>query len=295
MVATNLVEITRFNDRHDSVVEVAGNAAEFAAAIERTLAADQAPLAPRRIEIARSNSWQARIEQMLGLLADEAARVETQGRWEARLKRAYRLARRRSFATIVLAAIAYLLVFQTSLVWRAAEPLKVSAEPTRADAIVVFAGGAGESGQAGGGYQERFKQAVDLYRGGYAPRMIFSTGFVFAFQEGEVMKSLAMANGVPPEAIILELQARNTYENVARTQEILSTYGWKRVLLVSSPYHMRRATMTWKAVAPETEAIPTPVPASQFYMHRRGPSLAQIRGILQEYAAIALYWWRGWV
>lgn len=296
VVATDLIEITRFNDRHDSVVEVARNAEEFAAAIERTLKTDQAPLAQKRIDIARSNSWQARIEQMLGLLAEAAAASEsTSGRWEVRLKRAYRLARRRSVATIVLAAIAYLVVFQTPLVWRAAEPLAMSAKPVQADAIVVFAGGAGESGQAGGGYQERVKQAVDLYRQGYAPRMIFSTGFVFAFQEGEVMKSLAIANGVPPDAIILELQARNTYENVARTQEILATYGWKRVLLVSSPYHMRRSMLTWKVVAPATEAIPTPVPASQFYQHDGGPSLSQIRGILQEYAAIAIYWWRGWI
>lgn len=297
VVATDLVEIRRFNDRHDAVVEIARNAEEFAAAIERTLAAPQEALAPRRIEIARSNSWQTRIAQMLGLIAESAAaRDSIEGRWEVRLKRAYRLARRRSLSMIVVLAVAYALIFHTNMMWSAAEPLRLVEEPRQADAIVVFAGGAGESGQAGGGYQERVKQAVDLYKAGYAPRMIFSTGFVsVAFEEGEVMRSLAMANGVPPEAIILETHARNTYENVVRTNEILETYGWKRVLLVSSPYHMRRAMLTWKQSAPGTEAVSTPVPASQFYLHDGGPNLSQIRGILQEYAAIALYWWRGWI
>ena len=75
----------------------------------------------------------------------------------------------------------YLLVFQTPLLWWAAEPLKLSAPPEAADAIVVFAGGVGESGKAGGGYQERVKQAVDLYKAGYARSMILSSGFVYRF------------------------------------------------------------------------------------------------------------------
>jgi uncharacterized SAM-binding protein YcdF (DUF218 family)/glycosyltransferase involved in cell wall biosynthesis len=296
VIATDLVEIQRFNARHDAIVEVARNADEFAAAVERILHAPQGELAPRRIAVARSNSWQSRIKEMLTLIAGAAAaREQAEGRWDTRLKRAYRVARRRSLATIAALAVAYLLLFQTPLFWSVAEPLKMSADPRPADAIVVFAGGAGESGQAGGGYQERVKQAVDLYRAGYAPRMVFSTGFVFAFKEGEIMKSLAVDNGVPADAILLETQARNTYENVARSHELLAAHGWRRVLLVSSPYHMRRAMLTWRQVAPDTEVIPTPVPASQFYLHERGPSLSQMRGILQEYAAIVLYWWRGWI
>ncbi len=50
---------------------------------------------------------------------------------------------------------------------------------------------------------------------------------------------------------------------------------------------MRRATLTWRKVAPEIEVVPTPVPESQFYAHTRGASLEQIRGILHEYAALA--------
>ena len=113
--------------------------------------------------------------------------------------------------------------------------------PRQADAIVVFAGGVGESGRAGGGYQERVKEAVDLYRQGYAPHLVFSSGYVFAFHETEVMRSLAVSNGVPADAITLETRAANTYENVAYSNEIAGRHGWKRILLVSSPYHMRRA------------------------------------------------------
>ena len=79
------------------------------------------------------------------------------------------------------------------------------------------------------------------------------------------------------------------------SNEILDARGWHRILLVSSPYHMRRATMAWRRSAPGVTVIAAPVDNSQFYAHERGASLDQIRGIAQEYVAIAYYWWRGWL
>jgi uncharacterized SAM-binding protein YcdF (DUF218 family) len=64
---------------------------------------------------------------------------------------------------------------------------------------------------------------------------------------------------------------------------------------VSSPYHMRRALLTWKKVAPHIEVIPTPPRESQFYAHETGASLEQIRAIVHEYGAIVMYWRRGWI
>jgi len=215
--------------------------------------------------------------------------------WEASLRRLYRRARRRVLRTIIGLAAAYLILFHSPVPWWMAAPLKVVEPPRSADVIVVFAGGVGESGKAGGGYQERVKQAVDLYQQGLAQRMIFSSGYTFVFHETEVMKKLAMALGVPAEAILLETGAANTYENVVLVDRMLDAHQWRSILLVSSPYHMQRALLTWRKAAPEVTVIPTPVPKSQFYTHRLGASLEQIRGILHEYFAIAAYWWRGWI
>ena len=160
-------------------------------------------------------------------------------------------------------------MFQTPLLWWAAEPLKLSAPPEAADAIVVFAGGVGESGQAGGGYQERVKQAIDLYKAGYARSMVLSSGYVYSFREAEVMRALAVDNGVPASAIVLELRATSTYQNVVFVDDILRDHHWQKILLVSSPYHMRRATMVWRKLAPRVTVIPSPPPQSQFYDHPR--------------------------
>lgn len=296
VVASDLAEVRRFNVDNGGVLAIAGSADQFADAIRRALADDGPGAIERRIAVARSNSWSSRIARMTALIAGAAAARATQEeRWDARLRRVYQRARRRTAEIVVGTIATYLLLFQTPLLWAVASPLKVSEAPQPADCIVVFAGGVGESGKAGGGYQERVKQAADLYRNGSAGHVIFSSGFVFAFREAEVMRALAIDNGVPASAIELETQAANTRENVEFSRRILDAHGWRRILLVSSPYHMRRALLTWRKAAPEIAVVPTPPPSSQFYAHGRGATLEQMRGIAQEYAAIVWYWMHGWV
>jgi uncharacterized SAM-binding protein YcdF (DUF218 family)/glycosyltransferase involved in cell wall biosynthesis len=296
VVATDLPEIRRFIAEHGEVIAVAADAEDFAVAITGALGPTAAAVVDRRIEVARKNSWTERVTAMTGLIEEVLAEKKARGDdWDLRFTRVYRLARRRTAQMLFAIVAAYLIVFQTPAVWWLASPLRLSAAPEAADAIVVFAGGVGESGQAGGGYQERVKAAVDLYRSHYAPRLIMSSGFRFAFEEAAVMKELAIANGVPADAIELEQAAANTHENVLFTRDILARHGWRKILLVSSPYHMRRAMLTWRGTAPDISVIPTPVPQSFFYLHERGASLAQVRGIMQEYLAIVAYWWRGWI
>ncbi len=296
VVSTDLPEVHRFNRDHGDVVAVGRNTEDFAAAIVRG-GGDTGPESrERRIAVAGRNGWSRRLADMSALIDEAVASRGHDARgWEERLRRLYATARRRTAQALIGVVALYLLLFQTPALWWAASPLLVTAPPQRAEAIVVFAGGVGESGKAGGGFQERVTQAVELYRAGYAPRLIFSSGYVFTLREAEVMKAVAVDNGVPAEAILLEEAAKNTYDNVVLTRQILDQHGWDRILLVSSPYHMRRATWAWQKLAPGIEVVPTPVPQSQFYTHARGASLEQIRGILHEYVALLDYWRRGWI
>jgi len=296
VVATDLAEIRRFNHEHGELVRVAAQPDAFAAAIAGAIDEPREADKPRRIEVARSNGWDRRIAAMWTLIDDAVLRRDAGGKgWQERLKRLYDGARRRTTEAVLAIVVAYLVIFQTPLLWWAADPLRMSAPPEVADAVVVFAGGVGESGKAQGGYLERLKQAVDLYKAGYANSLIFSSGYVFSFKEAEVMRALAVDQGVPADRIVLEERATNTYENVTYTSQILRDRQWRRILLVSSPYHMRRATLVWRKTAPEIAVIPSPPFSSQFYEHGTGASLEQVRGILWEYAALASYWWNGWL
>ena len=296
VVATDLPEIRRFNDTNGGIIAIAKDVNEFVAQIGAAIDQGTPAETQRRIEVARQNSWSARLASMEQVIDRAlAARRAREEQWDWRLRRLYRRARQRALGVVALCSIFYLLAFETPLLWAAAAPLRMIDAPQKADAIVVFAGGAGESAQAGGGYQERVKQAVDLYRAGFAPRMIFSSGFVYAFREAEIMRGLAVDLGVPPEAITLEERAASTFESVVFSRDIAHHYGARRILLVSSPYHMRRAILTWRRQAPDIDVVSTPVLNSQYYAHGRGATAEQFRGILWEYAAIALYRWRGWL
>jgi len=133
--------------------------------------------------------------------------------------------------------------------------------------------------------------------------MIFSSGYTYIFSETSMMKNLAMSLGVPEEAITLEERAKNTYENVEFTKEILVKNNWQDILLISSPYHMLRASLVFNKVAKEIKVCYTPAPKSIFYSRRqigsngkkslRQINIRQIHGILHEYMGIVYYFWKG--
>jgi uncharacterized SAM-binding protein YcdF (DUF218 family)/glycosyltransferase involved in cell wall biosynthesis len=295
VVATDLPEIRRFNAEHGPVVSVASDADAFSTAIRHALN-DSAPAdVARRVAVAHENSWESRIAAMNRLI-DEALerRAAVRQRWDETLRRVYRETRTYALQIAIALVALYAVVFHTNAMWWAASPLRIEAPLAPADAIVVFGGGVGESGKAGGGTEERVQHASEAYRSGFARHLIFSTGYLYSFPEAESMRSLAMQQGVPADAIVLEQQATDTHQNVVFTRDLMRARGWRSALLVSSPYHMRRALLAWRREAPEIRVIPTPPPKSQFYDHSRGMSVEQLRGIAHEYLAIAVYWLRGW-
>lgn len=247
--------------------------------------------------MAEQQGWTARVEAMSEVMAGrllDAERLRT-AQWAELLRRATRAVLRRTLRLSVVLGIAYLALFQTPLLWWVAAPLKTVEPPAPADAIVVFAGGVGESGKAGQGYEERVQQAVALYQQGYAPHIIFSSGHTFAFRETDVMRALAVSLGVAPEAILLENQAGNTAENVQFTHQILQANRWTRILLVSAPYHMRRADLVWRKQAPDIHVVNTPIPLSRFYGDGTAVQWHHVQAILHEYLGMLYYWWRGYL
>ena len=294
VVTTDLPEIQRFNREHGDVVTVARDTAAFTSGMQAALEKAAPEVVTRRLEVAQENSWDARIVRMSELVeARLRTRRAAEMRWEERLRQMYGRARTRAIRVAGVVMLAYVALFWSPLPWIVAEPLRVSALPKVADAIVVFAGGVGESGRPEG-YQERVEQAVRLYKAQKAEHIVFSSGWVYVFPEADVMKALAVSLGVPAQAILLEENAGGTHQNVAFVRPMLSRQGWKKVLLVSSPYHMRRALLTFSKLAPEIEVVAVPG-ESRFYEHRAGATLAQLKAILHEYLAIAYYWWKGWV
>ena len=304
VVSTELPEIKAFNRLNNDLVAVAGTNEEFDEAIERAIRMNSDALAKLRVESARRNSWSARISEMSALMeqAMKEGKHDMPVNWQEKFLALYKNTRKGILTAALTALTAWLLVFYTPIVWLLAEPLKIAQAPQKAGAIVVLAGGVGESGKAGQGYEERVEYSTKLYREGYAQSLIFSSGYMYVLKEPLIMKLMATSLGVPEQAIILEDKAKNTYENIKYVKDILDEKGIKKVLLVSSPYHMLRVSLVARKIAPGIEVICTPIPYSRFYSRdgsrraffHKQITVQQIIAIAHEYAAILLYKIKGY-
>lgn len=299
VLSSAMPEVIKFAETFGNVVSIAKDNDDFVKKAKELLATpEDAKSAEARRTAAGNNSWERRIEEMSGVIqrAMEARKTEMTGSWKANFVRFAETAKRRTIAIAASFSIVYMLIFYTPLIWWIAEPLKTASPLSHADVIVALGGGTGETGRAGQGYEERVKYAAELYKKGYAKKIIFSSGFVYAFKEPDVMKLLAISLGVSPEDVILESQAGNTYESVKYSLAIAGARGYKNIIFVSSPYNMRRLKMAAEKAGGSAHAfIYSPIPYSRFYGNGKSVAPRQIKAILKEYLAILYYKVKGYV
>jgi uncharacterized SAM-binding protein YcdF (DUF218 family) len=120
-------------------------------------------------------------------------------------------------------------------------------EAQKSDAIVVVSGGQTTS---------RAQKGIELFKQGYAPVVIFSGA---ALDDGPsnafAMREQALAAGIPSDRIYIDEISQNTYENAIHTKEIINSIGAKKIILVTSPYHQRRANQTFRAVLGQSHEV----------------------------------------
>ena len=146
-----------------------------------------------------------------------------------------------------------------------------------ADAAVVL-GAAVYGDRPSPVFVERIRHAVGLYRAGRV-RMLVMTGGRDPgdrLSEAEAARDWAVRNGVPAAAILVEDRSRSTRENLAFAAPLLRAHGLKRVLLVSDPLHMRRATGLARRIG--LDAHPSPTETSRFVGWRSWTALLLSEG-----------------
>ncbi len=297
VVSTRLPEVEHFNQGHQGIVAIADDHEAFIKQIEEELRRDTRALRTRRTILVSKNSWDDKIEAMKGLIRaklEEQAKVQDLN-WQHTLLGFYRSSRRRVAAMAVACLLTYGLVFYTPIIWLLAEPLRTIDPPEPADAIVVLAGGIGESGNAGEEYQEKVKRAVELYQQGYASNLIFSSGATYVFNEAQVMKALAVSLGIPERAIILDEQGGGNYSSFMSVRNIMEARNWSRMLLVSSRYNGARSRLVAAKNFPRGHVALTPASRSAFFGNQADVRWKHVRAIGHEYAGIIYYWWKGYL
>lgn len=104
-----------------------------------------------------------------------------------------------------------------------------------ADVIVALSGDTGA----------RTETAVDLWKRNYAPLILFAGAAEDpnSVASGEIMKREAVALGVPDSAILVEPSSNTTEQNARLVAGLMKAQGLTSAILVTSPYHQRRAAI----------------------------------------------------
>jgi len=201
---------------------------------------------------------------------------------------------KRSIGLLVALAIAWPL-----LAWGAAEILNVSSTPSRADAIVVLAGSAT--------YIERTHQAAQLFKRGFAPKIILTndgqeSGWSAKLEKNPLFVERATmelkSQGVAEDKIaIMPGFVSSTRNEAAHAREYATREGLHSILVVTSAYQVRRARWTFNqtfagsgvsvsfsSVSPG-EQSPRPL---TWWLHRSG-----WRMVAAEYVKLVYYHFHG--
>ena len=198
--------------------------------------------------------------------------------------------RRASGLLIALGALAavlgVLVLLYPRLLEAAARLLVVSEPPVPADAIVVL----------GGDWKGRIQKGIQLYKDGFAPTLVVTGGMLIAPDrtQADYLAEVARRAGVPETAIVREGRANSTWEDATFTLELARQRGWRRVLLVTSDWHSRRAVMVFRRVYGEAgiEVISVPSVEWRFDTYRwwQYPDGGEIIPI--EWLRLVWYWAR---
>jgi uncharacterized SAM-binding protein YcdF (DUF218 family) len=174
----------------------------------------------------------------------------------------------------IAGVVAFLLLISILAAWHWAERLlMVEHRPVKADAILLL----------GGEHVFRQPRALEIYQQGLAPVIIAS-----GVGDTEGMVRWLKEQGVPETALQIELHSHSTQENAKFTLPMLHALGAKRVIIVTSWFHSRRALAVYRKGAPDLEFISLPTVADRPSVRGR-----MLRGerwrVLYEYIKVIGY------
>ncbi len=156
-------------------------------------------------------------------------------------------------------------------------------DPQRpADAALVFSGDPG---------YERTKEAVKLYKEQWVKKIVL-TGSGGPGDGALSLRGVAVREGVRPEDILLENRSTSTYTNLLNSREIILSQGFTSVLLVSSPYHLRRVWALARRVFQNDTVhfMCHPVSHSYWRPDKWWEQSWERRVLAREYVRLAAFW-----
>jgi len=150
---------------------------------------------------------------------------------------------------------------------------------------------------AGDNNGERAAAGIQLFKQGYAPRLLMSGGpLAWHLTAAGWMREQAVAAGVPAAAVLLQAKSHSTIEDARFSLPIVRARGFRSVILVTSPYHTRRAAAVFKKLfrSAGIRVMVYPAEPSDFNPHDWWRRHEDTQYVVWEYVSRALYLLKGY-
>jgi uncharacterized SAM-binding protein YcdF (DUF218 family) len=194
--------------------------------------------------------------------------------------------------------------------WSLESSAEETFDPTVTYDVVVMLGGVLDRGFVAPGARasygdnvERFLVTYDLLRSGQAKAAIISGTIINKAEhpdtEPHVLARQMIAWGIEKDRLIVEDRALNTRDNAVESAKLIASRGDKRVLVVTSAFHMSRALGCFRAVDLKVDSLPVdrrgqdPSEATEAFLPRAEALELSTRAI-REFAGRLVYRLQGY-
>jgi vancomycin permeability regulator SanA len=148
---------------------------------------------------------------------------------------------------IVIAAAMLLPRLVTSIF--ASPYLSTVEEVESTEVALVFGAEVKADGSPSAALRDRVLASVDLYKAGKVKTLVMSG----EDPEPSAMQALALQEGVPQEAIILDEGGLRTYDTCYRA---INVYGYEEVIVVTQDFHLPRALYLCHFMGIDVQGVP---------------------------------------
>lgn len=165
----------------------------------------------------------------------------------------------------------------------------------RADALVVLGRGLDQHGALPPLARRRVERAAELYAWDVAPRIIFSgrcslmTEVSPPVTEAAAMRDYAVSIGLPPDALLVEEESRDTIGNAYFVlRRFLEPNDWTAIRVVTSDFHIQRTAWVFQKVLGlgyDVSFSPAPSEVDHSTIAARAREESDIAAFLMEWLA----------
>jgi uncharacterized SAM-binding protein YcdF (DUF218 family) len=194
------------------------------------------------------------------------------------------------FVALAILGLTMLIVTTTPLVTFWSRALAGPWKDPRGEILVVLGGDSPEEGMLGRSTYLRAQYAVRAYGEGTFHTIVLCGGGP-PETVAHSMEQFLLFSGIPRTAILTEEKSLSTRENAVFVKPLLATLHGRKVLMTSD-FHMHRATLVFRKAGIEVE--PRPIPDGLKRVSQWGSRWTVFQDCVMETAKMLYYRLRGW-